>query len=90
MVTWPARVAPGLPIEDHLECYRLLFPGKTVSPCIFSNLPAAGDDHEGMNGYVADRRAGTACRRCCSPSRWSAEEVERRVRRGASWASRAT
>ncbi len=58
-VTWPARVARDNSIEDLLETYRLLLPGKQVTPLIFSNL-GAGDDIEGANVYVS---------RCASENR---------------------
>ncbi len=82
-VSWPARVARENPIEDHLESYRLLFPGKQVTSLIFSNVPGAGDDHEGMNRYVAEvsRRHGLPALLFSHPA-WSAEELERRVQEG--------
>ena len=53
VVSWPSRVAQENPIEDHLECYRLLFPGKEVTPCIFAGLIEA-QNADAQNGYIAD------------------------------------
>lgn len=38
LVTWPAKVAETNPIEDLMETYRLLLPGKNVVPLIFANI----------------------------------------------------
>ncbi len=82
-VSWPARVALDNSIEDHIEGYRLLFPGKEVRSLIFSNVPRQGDDHEGMNRYVAEsgRRHGFPALLFSHPA-WGAEELERRVAEG--------
>jgi predicted TIM-barrel fold metal-dependent hydrolase len=82
VVTWPSLVAKENPIEDHLACYRLLFPGKQVTPMIFSSLVNA-DSADGLNEYVS---------RCAKEHElpallfavpeWSAEEVEGKVVQG--------
>ena len=82
-VTWPQRVARENPIEDLLETYRLLLPGKTVTPLIFP-FPAEGGNLEVLNGYAAACAA-----RCRLPAlalaspEWSAAEFERRILAGA-------
>jgi predicted TIM-barrel fold metal-dependent hydrolase len=82
VVSWPSRVARENPIEDHLECYRLLFPAKQVTPCIFAGL-LSELSAEAENGYVRDsaRRYGLPALLFALP-RWSAEELERRVLEG--------
>jgi predicted TIM-barrel fold metal-dependent hydrolase len=82
VVSWPDRVAPENPIEDHLESYRLLFPGKTVTPCIFAGL--IDELSEGAsNAYVREsaRAHGLPALLFALPQ-WSGEEVERRMLEG--------
>ena len=50
-VTWPSRVAKDNPIEDLIETYALMFPGKMVIPQIFSSL-RPDDDIEAANDYI--------------------------------------
>ena len=52
-VTWPSLVAAENSIEDLEETYRLMFPGKAVTPLIFSSLKRS-DDWEAQNAYIAD------------------------------------
>ena len=52
IVSWPARVAKDSPIEELLETYRLMLPGKQVTPLIFPTVPH-GDDLSIQNRYVA-------------------------------------
>lgn len=81
-VTWPARVANENPVEHLLETYRLLLPGKRVTPLIFSNL-SPGDDMDAANGYIAEcaRRHGLPALLFAHPQ-WGAEELEARIRAG--------
>jgi len=82
VVTWPSLVAKENPIEDHLKCYKLLFPGKQVTPMIFTSLVNA-ESADGLNDYVS---------RCAKEHdlpallftvpEWSAADVERKVREG--------
>jgi len=51
VVTWPSRVAAENPVEDLLETYRLLLPGKSVTPLVF-NMPTKGEDLDRLNEYV--------------------------------------
>ncbi|MEE9308412.1 MAG: amidohydrolase family protein [Spirochaetia bacterium] len=82
VVTWPALVAKENPIEDHLECYRLLFPGKTVTPMIFTGLVNA-ESADGLNDYASQcaKEHDLPALLFAIPE-WSAEYVERRVREG--------
>ncbi len=81
-VTWPGRVAAENTIEDLLETYRLLLPGKHVIPVIFGQIPVEGN-FDVPNAYVA------ACSRLAqvpalvfSDPAWSAEELEAQVKTG--------
>jgi len=80
-VSWPALVAGENPIEDLMETYRLMLPGKSVTPLIFSS-PTLGADLEVLNGYITE-----CASRCNLPSlllshpAWSAEELEEKILR---------
>jgi len=80
-VSWPARVAADNPIEDLLESYRLMLPGKTVTPLVFPSLP--DNNLDAINDYAAEasRRASVPALIFSHPA-WSAEEFERRVQAG--------
>ena len=52
IASWPLRVALDNSIEDLLETYQLVFPGKSVLPLIFSNV-FDKDNLEEMNAYAA-------------------------------------
>lgn len=52
-VTWTSRVAEDNSIEDLLETYRLLLPGKEVTPVIFGS-PSFKYDVEKCNAYVKE------------------------------------
>ncbi|NPA37181.1 MAG: amidohydrolase family protein, partial [Chlorobi bacterium] len=51
-VTWPSLVANENPIEDLMSTYKLMFPGKVVTPMIFGNLLNKMDNFEAGNNYV--------------------------------------
>ncbi len=80
-VTWPSLVAKDNSIEDLLETYRLMFPGKEVTPLIFAN---AGREHlDACNEYVREcaARTGVPALYYSRPEQ-SAEEVEQHIREG--------
>lgn len=52
-VTWPSLVAKDNSIEDLFETYRLMFPGKEVTPLIFSQVSMNYDVAAG-NEYVRE------------------------------------
>ena len=82
-VTWPLRVAEQSPIEELIETYRLLFPGKSVKPLVFSLVESHEDDFEAANAYVsrAGSEHGLSALVFASPQ-WSAERLEQEIRRG--------
>jgi len=80
--SWPGRVAKDNPIEDHLETYRLMLPGKEVLPLIFSS-PGSGGDHDTLNDYVtrSSRQHDVPALILSSPE-WSAHELEEKILAG--------
>ncbi len=82
VVSWPARVAKDNPIEDHIEGYRLLFPGKTVTPLIFASVHV-GDDQAAMNAYVSESAAKHRFPALIyAHPTWSGRELEQGIRKG--------
>ncbi len=51
LASWPSLVAKINPIEDLQETYRLLFPGKVVTPLIFSGVQPT-DRIDELNSYT--------------------------------------
>jgi len=81
-VTWPARVAKDNSVEDLIEGYRLLFPGKTVVPLMFSSLHE-GDDMVAANDYVsASAAAHQFPALIYAHPTWTGKDLEKRIRRG--------
>ena len=58
-VTWPLRVAEQDPIEDLVETYELLFPGKAVKPLMFSFVESHEDDVRSGQRLCRPGGAGT-------------------------------
>ena len=81
-VTWPNLVAEQNPIEDLMETYRLMFPGKQVTPVIFGS-PRREVNLDATNAY-ASRAANTydIPGLLVSTPAWSAAELETRARAG--------
>jgi len=81
-VTWPARVAADNPIEDLIETYRLMLPGKQVTPLIFAIVPGP-DDIDVLNEQVraAAASANVPSLLFTDPA-WDADETERKIRDG--------
>ena len=82
-VTWPLRVAEQGPVEELIETYRLLFPGKSVRPQMFSFIESIEDDFDAANAFVsrAAREHGFPALVFASPQ-WSAERFEQEIRKG--------
>jgi predicted TIM-barrel fold metal-dependent hydrolase len=81
-VSWPSRVAPDCTIDSLLETYRVLLPGKQVTPLIFPNTPARAALARG-NRYVAQCARGAHVPALVwSDPAWDARELERQVRAG--------
>ncbi len=81
--TWPLRVAEEGPVDELVETYRLLFPGKSVMPVAFSFVESCDDDFDSANAYVsrAARERRFPALVFASP-RWSAARLEREIREG--------
>ena len=82
IVSWPDRVAAENPIEDLTETYRLMLPGRTVTPLIFA-MPPRGGNIRALNAYIEEcaQRAGVPALLFTDP-RWSASATEQRIREG--------
>lgn len=82
-VSWPARVAAESPVEELIESYRLLLPGKTATPLLFASATSPLDDNEAANKYVAQSSAAHNLPALVfSKPSWSAEEFESRIDEG--------
>lgn len=81
-VNWPSLVAKDNSIEDLEQTYRLLFPGKKVTPVIFSD-PNPALDLEAGNAYIREcaLKTGYPSLLLAHPA-WSAEETERKLDEG--------
>lgn len=81
-VQWPALVAKDNPIEDLLESYELMFPGKTVTPLIFSSVRPE-DDFDALNEQIRESARKANCPALLySHPKWSPEDLERRIIEG--------
>ena len=82
-VTWPGRVANEQSVEELVATYALMFPGKAVTPLVFSSILSRQDDAEAGNAYVRE-----SCARHGFPSlifsvpTWSAADLEQRIAAG--------
>jgi predicted TIM-barrel fold metal-dependent hydrolase len=82
VVSWPMRVASQDPVEDLVEGYRLMFPGKSVTPLMFS-LVYEGDDITRMNNYVSQCAAKTGFPALVfAHPTWTGAQLERQIRKG--------
>ena len=79
LATWPLLVADENPIEDLMETYRMMFPGKKVTPCIFPWIEPENKIVE-LNRYVLDcaEKHNIPALLLALPH-WSAEELEARL-----------
>jgi predicted TIM-barrel fold metal-dependent hydrolase len=77
---WAHRICPnGLPYENLMAAYELLFPGKEVHALVFGH-PVRYADTDGQNRYIASnaRRYGNWGLAVSDPE-WSGDELEQRV-----------
>lgn len=81
-VTWPSLVAKDNSIEDLFETYRLMFPGKEVTPLLFSQVSMNYDIAAG-NEYVRScaERHRLPSLMVAKPEQ-SASEFEEGIKRG--------
>ncbi|OIO93232.1 MAG: hypothetical protein AUK03_08520 [Anaerolineae bacterium CG2_30_64_16] len=80
--TWPSRVADENSVDDLLETYRLILPGREVTPMLLG-WPERDVDQEQANGYISDaiRERGLPGLIVTLPE-WTANELARRVTAG--------
>ncbi|MDD5677226.1 MAG: amidohydrolase family protein [Kiritimatiellae bacterium] len=80
-VSWPSMVADQNSVEDIVETYELMFPGKSVTPLIFASL--SGPKYfDAANDYV--RRSSQKHEfpaLIFSDPRWDASDLERRIQK---------
>lgn len=82
-VSWPSLVAKHNPIEDLLETYRLMFPGKQVTPLIFSTVGSRQDDFDVLNGYISESaRSNNVPALLFARPDWTAEQFEEKALAG--------
>lgn len=82
LVAWTSLVAEDNPIEDLLESYQLMFPGKKVTPCIFPWIEPL-DKIDELNDYTRTSAAahGLPVLLLAHPA-WPGEELERKLTDG--------
>ena len=82
VVSWPARVANDNPVEDLVEGYRLLFPGKTVTPLMFASVYDA-ESMPRMNAYVSEcaARMKFPALIYAHPA-WTGADLEKKIKAG--------
>lgn len=80
MITWSSTVASENPIEDLIETYELMFPGKDVKALTFINGKTG---HAKNNAYLATEtaRIGWPALYWSHPTQ-SADEIEEKIREG--------
>ena len=81
-VSWPSMEADQNPVEHLAETYKLMFPGKSVTPLMFTSLVSENKLDE-ANDYVA--RASLENKfpaLIFSHPRWDGNELLRRIRKG--------
>jgi predicted TIM-barrel fold metal-dependent hydrolase/GNAT superfamily N-acetyltransferase len=75
-------VADENPVEHLIETYRLMFPGKSITPMIFANL-ADPRCFDAANSYVSrSARRHRLPALIFSDPRWSASDLEARIQKG--------
>ena len=80
--SWPSMVADENTVEDLIETYRLLFPGKTVIPLMFTNVVPEGNLDQ-ANDYVSGvSRKHDFPALIFSHPHWDAAELEKRIQEG--------
>ncbi len=78
-VRWPNRVAVDNSIEDLLETYRLMLPGKQVTPFMFTTM-LPRENLDAGNDYVSQcEKKYNFPALIFSDPRWGAEELEQKI-----------
>jgi len=78
-VQWPHMVAAENSIEEMLLSYELMFPGKKITPLIFSSF-GKHDDIEASNNYIVESSEKAQVPALLyTPPWWSGEELENRI-----------
>lgn len=85
-VRWPSLVAPDCSVEDLIDTYKLMFPGKEVTPLMF----AGGADDSNNLAYLTIRNnyVKESAKKTCYPALYfstpqqGAEEIEKMIIEG--------
>ncbi|MHC4394295.1 MAG: amidohydrolase family protein [Planctomycetota bacterium] len=81
-VTWPSRVAAENPIEDLVETYKLMFPGKEVTALMFATI-VPRENLEAANTYIKQCAAKYNFPALIfSDPLWSGEQLEEKIIEG--------
>ncbi len=78
-VSWPSLVASDNPMEHLLETYQLLFPGKQVTPLVFSSISSRQEDFAAANAYIA--KCNLPALLYARPD-WDSLQLEKELERG--------
>ncbi|MFA6566596.1 MAG: amidohydrolase family protein [Victivallales bacterium] len=78
-VTWPSRVADECSLGDLQETYRIMFPGKNVTPLVFAGLPERSEV-DAYNLFVQESVRGQNIPALIfSDPAWSPEKLETEI-----------
>jgi len=82
VVSWPSRVAAVNPVEDLLETYELMLPGKKATPLIFGTptLHTSLDAQNSYCAYAANEHKLPAL--MLSRPEWTPQQLEEQIRAG--------
>jgi len=81
-VSWPSMVAAENPVEHLIETYKLMFPGKTVTPLMFTTI-VSENKLDAANDYVARVSHKTKYPALIfSHPRWSSAELADKIKAG--------
>jgi uncharacterized protein len=82
VASWPERVASENPIEDLIDTYHLMFPGKAVIPLIFTT-PVKLKDLDKANDLISNIcSTNQAYGLILDTPEWSSDELERKLLNG--------
>ena len=81
-VSWPSRVADECSAEALRATYEILFPGKSVTPLVFGNIPKQGE-FDTCNAFVAKSALENNIPSLIfSDPAWAPEMLERKILTG--------
>lgn len=82
LVSWTSLVAEDNPVKDLMDSYRLMFPGKKVTPCIFPWVEPV-EKIEELNQYTHESAASKKLPALLlAHPQWPAEKLEQKLIEG--------